>query len=177
MGFFLIFLAAALSCSTLSSNSAARIPITKRGKMSTVVLALVERQNYIFDGTQTFVHPDGLVFYFIIYPQDHTEAYPSIRQYQNFTINGEPYWQNASGTYDSHTIIYNEKLFEEQESAAFAKISIRKNSAALIQKTVICGAPLPARGLILYPLFFGFNQNLEEFEFRFRIQDIKKNID
>jgi hypothetical protein len=141
--------------------------------MSTVVLALVERQNYIFDGTQTFTHPDGLVFYFIIYPQDPNDTYPSIKQHQNFTINGEPYWQNASGVYDSHTVIYNETLFEEQGGTALSKISIRKNSSALIQKTVICGAPLPPRGIVQYPFFFGFNQNLEEFEFRFNLQDIK----
>jgi hypothetical protein len=149
-----------------------RIPITRRGKMSTTVLALVERQNFIFDGKQTYIYPDGLAFYFVIYPSGENSP-PSIKQYQNFTINGELYWQNASGAYDSYTVIYNARTFEEQEAAARAKINIRKNTPVFIQKTVICGAPLPSQGIVTYPLFFGFGQTLEEFEFRFNLKGVE----
>jgi hypothetical protein len=132
----------------------------------------VERQNYIADGANTFTHPDGLVFYFVIYPSGEGGSYPSIKQYQNFTVNGELYWQNATGTYDSQTVIYNERTFEEQEGDVFARIGMRKSTNAFIQKTVICGAPLPPQGVVVYPLFFGFGQTLEEFEFRFNLKDI-----
>ena len=136
--------------------------------MSTAVLALVSRQNYINDGTKTYAHPDGLAFYFVIYPSQ-SDAYPAIKQYQNFTVNGEPYWQNTPGTCDSYTVIYNEKTFEEQDPEAFAKTALRKNANAFIQKTVICGNPLPPKGIVAYTLFFGFGQTLEEFEFRFTL--------
>ncbi|MDR2662450.1 MAG: hypothetical protein LBC31_05585 [Treponema sp.] len=153
------------------STPISRIPITRKGKMSTTVLALVERQNFIFDGKQTYTYPDGLAFYFVIYPSEENGV-PSIKQYQNFTIDGELYWQNASGAYDSYTVIYNARTFEEQETAARAKINIRKSTPVFIQKTVICGAPLPSQGIVSYLLFFGFGQTLEEFEFRFNLKNV-----
>jgi hypothetical protein len=107
----------------------------------------------------------------VIYPSK-TDAYPSIKQYQNFTINGDPYWQNVSGAYDSYTVIYNERTFEEQEPDAFVRLNVKRNANAFIQKTIICGPPLPPRGIVVYPLFFGFGQTLEEFEFRFNLKDV-----
>jgi len=139
--------------------------------MSTAVLALVERQNSIFDGNLTHTHSDGLVFYFVVYPSNE-DVSPSIKQYQNFAIDGEFYWQNVSGAYDSHTVIYNERTFREQEPDIFDRITVRKNANALIQKTIICGPPLPPDGIVAYPLFFGFGQTLEEFEFRFKLGDV-----
>jgi hypothetical protein len=178
-GFLLLFLA--FSCTGAPSSNRtskpptpiSRLPITRKGKMSTTVLSLVERQNSIFDGKQTYTYPGGLAFYFVIYPSNENGSAPSIKQYQNFTIDGEPYWQNASGAYDSYTVIYNLRTFEEQESAARAKITIRKHAAVFIQKTIICGAPLPSQGIVSYPLFFGFGQTLEEFEFRFNLKDVR----
>jgi hypothetical protein len=171
---FLLLLASTMaSCAGgPSSTQVSKIPISRRGKMATIVLALVERQNYISDGDHTYTYPGGLVFYFVIYPSGQQDAAPSIRQHQNFTVNGEPYWQNASGAYDSQTIIYNERTFAEHESQVSSRITIRRNANALIQKTIICGAALPPQGIVEYPLFFGFGRTLEEFEFRFELQDI-----
>jgi len=169
---FLFILMLISSCANSPpSSKISKIPITKNGKMSTVVLSLVKRQNYINDGNQTFSYPDGLVFYFIIYPFQ-AGNYPAVKQYQNFSINGEPYWKNIPAACDSYTLIYNLKTFEEQEPEVFKKTSIRKNSNPLIQKTVICGDPIPPDGIVSYLLFFGFGQNLEGFEFTFALKDI-----
>ena len=166
LSFFIIF-----SVFSQSTSRVSKIPITKKGNMSTVVLALVTRQNTINDGKQIYTFSDGLVFYFIIYPSNFGSI-PAIKQNQNFTVNGEPYWQNLPETCDSQTIIYNAKTFEEQEPNAFSKIKLRKNTSVYIQKTVICGAPLPSEGIVTYRLFFGVGQTLEEFEFRFNLKDV-----
>ena len=165
----LLFILACTSFPALSSVS--KIPITQKGKMSTVVLALVNRQNTIFDGEQGHTFPGGLEFYFIIYPLT-PNVDPTIKQYQNFAINKEPYWQNVPGSYDSYTVIFNERTFAEYEPKAFSKINIRKNSKFFVQKTTICGPPLPSEGIVTYLLFFGFGETLEEFEFRFNLMDV-----
>ena len=168
---FLLFLLIVSCTGSPAPSVVSKVPITQKRKMSTVVLALVTRQNNITDGSQTYTYADGLVFYFIIYP-NQSGLYPAIKQYQNFTINGEPYWLNSPGSYDSHTIIYNEKTLSEQEPEVFQKIKIRKNTNALIQKTIICGDTLPSEGIISYHLFFGFGQILEDFEFVFSLKDL-----
>ena len=167
----LVLISLMVIASCAGSPAVSKIPITKKGKMSTAVLALVKRQNHINNGNQIYTYPDGLAFYFIIYPSQ-TDVHPVIKQSQNFLIDGELYWQNIAGAYDSHTIIYNERTFYEQEPEAFAQTAVRENANAFIQKTVICGNPLPAQGIVVYPLFFGFGKTLEEFEFRFNVKDI-----
>jgi hypothetical protein len=170
---FLLLASGIASCTGgPASTQVSKIPISRRGKMAAAVLALVERQNYIFDGDNTYTYADGLVFYFVIYPSGQRDVGPSIKQHQNFTVNGEPYWQNATGAYDSQTVIYNERTFAEHESQALSRVNIRRNANALIQKTVICGAALPPQGIVQYTLFFGFGRTLEEFEFRFDLRDI-----
>ncbi|MCL1928661.1 MAG: hypothetical protein FWG07_07725 [Treponema sp.] len=138
--------------------------------MSTVVLALVNRQSTIFDGENIHTFPDGLVFYFIIYPVN-TNISPTIKQYQNFTIDKEPYWKSTPGSYNSHTVIYNERTFIEHEPEAFSIINIRKNTKAFVQKTIICGPSLPSEGIVHYQLFFGYGKTLEEFNFIFNLKD------
>jgi hypothetical protein len=173
--------------------------------MAAVELALVEHQNYIHDGRETYVYPGGLAFYFVIYPAPGARnaasgdqatgernasagernasagageapgaIRPAIRQHQNFIVDGEPYWRNTPGAYDSFTVVYNEHTFEEQEPRAASRIALRRNAGAFIQKTVICGPPLPPRGQVAYPLFFGFGQTLEVFDFSFNLQDIPR---
>ena len=165
-----------ISCTgSPSPSSFSQIPITKKGNLSTVVLALVKSQNQINDGKQVHVFPDGLVFYFIVYPSQ-SNSNPAIKQFQNFSIDGVFYWQNIAETCDSHTVIYNEKTFMEQEPEVFQMLAIKRNTGALIQKTVICGAPLPLQGIVVYPLFFGFGETLEEFEFKFNLKDIKQSF-
>ena len=168
---FLLLLSIISCAGSPSSSSISKIPITKKGKMATAVLALVNRENTIDAGNQIHTFPDGLVFYFIIYPIN-SDLSPAIKQFQNFTINREPYWQNVSDTCDSLTVIFNEKTFAENEPEAFSLINIRKNSNVYIQKTIICGAPLPSEGIISYHLFFGFNNTLEEFVFSFNLKDV-----
>lgn len=165
-----------LICSTIiiscaSSPAVSKIPVAKKGKMSTAVLAMVNRQNAVFDGEQVHIFPDGLEFYFIIYPVN-TDIFPTIKQYQNFTIDKEPYWQNIPGLYNSHTVIYNERTFIEHEPEALSIIKMIKNTKVFVQKTIICGQPLPSEGIVSYQLFFGFGETLEEFEFRFNLTDI-----
>jgi hypothetical protein len=174
LGFGFVMLSVLLSagCASFPFKASSKIPITLEGDMSTVVLSMVKRQNIIREGERTYTHPDGLVFYFVVYPAYRSYSYPTIREYQNFTIDGIGYWQNTNGTIDSYTVIYNEKTFKENEPEVFAKSGLRRNSGALIQKTIICGDPLPEQGIINYKFFFGFEQELEEFDFIFRIQDI-----
>jgi hypothetical protein len=159
-------------CASFPFGSSSKPPITIKGEMSTAVLAIVERQNSIQEGERTYTYPDGLAFYFVVYPADKSFSYPTIKEFQNFTIDGESYWQNTNGTIDSYTVIYNERTFKENEPETFAKAAIRRNSGALIQKTIICGDPLPQTGTIRYQFFFGFDQELEEFDFRIKIQHI-----
>jgi hypothetical protein len=159
-------------CISMPFGSSSKIPLTRKGEMSTVVLFHVERRNYIHEGERTYTYPDGLVFYFIVYPVDKNNSYPTIKESQNFTINGQSYWQNANGSIDSHTVIYNERTFKENEPGIFAKAGIKLNSGVLIQKTVICGDPLPEQGAVRYLFYFGFAQELEEFDFQFKIQDL-----
>ncbi|MDR0598739.1 MAG: hypothetical protein LBG84_01475 [Treponema sp.] len=168
---FILFLGGACAAAP-PPPAAGGVPMVRKGKMSTAVLALVERQNYIFDGEHTHIHPDGLAFYFVMYPSSPSGAVPSIKRYQNFTVNGESYWQNTPGSYDSFTVVYNQKTFEELEPQISAKIAIKQNTKVFIQKTVICGLPLPSQGTVLYPLFFGFGQSLEEFDFQFNLKDV-----
>jgi hypothetical protein len=161
------------ACASLPpADEAQKIPITRKGTMAEAVLALVERQNVISDGERSYTHPDGLAFYFVVYPYAENRRYPTIKEAQNFTVDGENYWQNRSGAIDSYTVIYDEKAFANNERAAAGRIGVRPGAGAFIQKTVICGAPLPAKGVVRYVLYFGFEQRLEEFEFIFRLQDI-----
>jgi hypothetical protein len=69
-------------CASLSLGSSSKIPITVKGEMSTVVLSIVERQNSIQEGERIYTHPDGLVFYFVIYPAYRSYSYPTIREAQ-----------------------------------------------------------------------------------------------
>ena len=173
---FLIFIISIyfvfLSCSNSpSAMKVSKIPIIKKGEMSTAVLALVKHQNTINDGETLHTFPDGLVFYFIIYPAN-PDIYPSIKQYQNFFINNDPYWQNIPNSYNSQTIIYNERTFAEHEPEVFSRIKLKKNTIAFVQKTVIYGTVIPSEGIVTYRLYFGFGATLEEFEFRFRMRDV-----
>ncbi|MDR1862433.1 MAG: hypothetical protein LBQ67_00780 [Treponema sp.] len=156
-----------------SGSSPAKIPITIQGSLSTVVLAIVERENTIREGETAYTYPGGLAFYFVIYPADRNHTHPTIREAQNFTIDGKNYWRNDSAAIDSYTVIYNERTFEEKEGTLFAKAGIRRSAGALIQKTIICGESLPRQGLVRYSFFFGFDQKLEEFDFQFRLQDLR----
>ena len=139
--------------------------------MSTAVLFLVKHQNTICDGDETHTFSGGLAFYFLIYPVK-SDILPTIKQFQNFTIDKEPYWQNNPDSFNSKTIIYNERTFAEHESDVFSMIKIKKNTKVFIQKTIICGPLIPLEGIISYRLFFGFEGNLEEFEFMFNLADV-----
>jgi hypothetical protein len=130
----------------------------------------VERQNFINDGERTYTHPDGLVFYFIITPLDKDQSYPTIRESQNFTIDGNEYWQNLAGSIDSYTVIFSPGIFAREYPETAGKISVASPNA-FIQKTIICGEKLPPTGLVRYVFYFGFEQELDEFEFLFRLQD------
>ena len=169
---YLLFSFFIISCGSLPSvPKVAKIPITQKGEMSTVVLSLVNRQNTIFDGENIHTFPDGLVFYFIVYPVK-TNISPTIKQYQNFTIDKEHYWQNTPGSYNSHTVIYNERTFIEHEPEAFSIINIKKNTKFFVQKTIICGPSLSSEGIVHYQLFFGYGNTLEEFNFMFNLKDV-----
>jgi hypothetical protein len=148
--------------------------ITKQGEMSEVVLAHVQRQNYIQDGDRNYTHPDGLVFYFVIYPKNKNFGQltpPPPMDPQNFTINGAAYWQDLAGTVDSYTVIYDEKTFLENEAALIDRFTFTQNAEALIQKTISCGEALPKKGTVEYVFYFGFEQQLEEFNFQFELRD------
>jgi hypothetical protein len=185
-----LFCAFAVSaCVTVpSSDTVERIPITVQGNMSTVCLALAQRQNAIQNADRTYTHPDGLEFYFVIYPaagkrispEEKPAAengrtpviIPTIRKAQQFTIDGKPYWQNLSGSIDSQTVIYTARSFGQSEPEIAARIDITQTPDVFIQKTILCGEPLPRDGVVRYPFYFGFGQELEEFEFRFRLRDV-----
>jgi hypothetical protein len=159
------------SCTSLPFlQTTPKIPITRKGKYSTVTLAMVKRQNIIKDGERTYTHEDGLAFYFVIEPAGGGSIHPVIREAQNFTIDGVSYWQNQAGSIDSFTVIYNTRTFFENDPEAAAAITA--NPEVFIQKTIICGEKLPLAGIVRYPFYFGFEQELEEFEFQFRLQDI-----
>ena len=159
------------SCASLSFfQTTPKIPITRKGEYSTVTLTMVKRQNIIREGERTYTHEDGLAFYFVIEPASGSSVHPAIREAQNFTIDGVSYWQNQAGSIDSFTVIYNARTFFENDPEAAAVISA--NPEAFIQKTIICGEKLPPAGIVRYPFYFGFEQELEEFEFQFRLQDI-----
>jgi hypothetical protein len=162
------------ACSTLPASVAvSKIPITRAGTYSTVTLAMVKRQNVIKDGARTYVHEDGLAFYFVIEPAVSGSVHPTIREAQNFTIDGVSYWRNQAGSVDSFTVIYNARTFAENDPAAALDIAAILGSSpeAFIQKTVICGEKLPPAGIVRYPFYFGFEQELDEFEFLFRLRD------
>ena len=162
------------SCSSLPSSAGiANIPIIRAGTYSTVTLAMVKRQNIIKDGERIYAHEDGLAFYFVVKPAAEGRAHPTIREAQNFTIDGVSYWRNQAGSIDSLTVIYNARTFAENDPAAAMEIAaiLAGNPDAFIQKTVICGEKLPPAGIVRYPFYFGFEQELEEFEFLFRLQD------
>jgi hypothetical protein len=163
------------SCASFPAQTRTeKIPITRKGKMSEVTLALVERQNYINDGERTYTHPDGLVFYFIVTPLNKEQsypAYPTIKESQNFTIDGSEYWQNLAGSIDSYTVIFSPGIFAREYPETAGKIGAT-GPDAFIQKTIICGEKLPSKGLVRYVFYFGFEQELDEFEFLFRLQDV-----
>jgi hypothetical protein len=131
----------------------------------------VERQNFINDGERTYTHPDGLVFYFVVTPLGKDQLYPTIKEFQNFTIDGTGYWQNLAGSIDSYTVIFSPEIFAREYPETAKKINT-VDSGAFIQKTIICGEKLPPNGLVRYVFFFGFEQELEEFEFLFRLRDV-----
>jgi hypothetical protein len=161
------------SCASFPAEARpGKIPLTGKGEMSEVTLALVERQNFISDGERTYTHPDGLVFYFIITPTDKDQLYPTIKESQNFTIDGNEYWQNLAGSIDSYTVIFSPGIFAREHPETAGKINVA-GSDAFIQKTIICGEKLPSKGLVRYAFYFGFEQELEEFEFLFRLQDVR----
>jgi hypothetical protein len=156
------------------SFKVSKIPISYAGEYSTVTLALVKRQNLIHDGERIYEHEDGLAFYFVVEPAAASgSVHPAIREAQNFTIDGVSYWRNKPGSIDSLTVIYNTRTFAEHDPGAALEISavLDSNPEAFIQKTVICGEKLPSAGIVRYPFYFGFEQELEEFEFLFRLQD------
>ncbi|MDR1505576.1 MAG: hypothetical protein LBI67_00585 [Treponema sp.] len=169
----LFFLACFSSCASFPRTGPGKIPMVQEGKMSKVTLALVERQNFINDGKRIYTYPDGLVFYFIITPADKTNLYPTIKDSQNFTVDGKEYWQNLPGSIDSYTVIFSPGIFARDYPETAGKIHLENVTGVLIQKTIICGDILPERGLVRYPFYFGFEQELEEFEFLFRIQDLR----
>jgi hypothetical protein len=166
-----LFLPCLFSCASFpAQGGAGKIPITKKGEMSEVTLALVERQNFINDGERIYTHPDGLVFYFIITPLGKDQSYPTIRESQNFTIDGSEYWQNQAGSVDSYTVIFSRGIFALEYPEIAGKINA-PDPGSFIQKTIICGEKLPPTGLVRYVFYFGFEQELDEFEFLFRLQD------
>jgi hypothetical protein len=168
-----IFLTSLFSCASFPAQArTGKIPITQKGEMSEVTLALVERQNFINDGERTYTHPDGLVFYFIITPLGKAQSYPTIKDSQNFTIDGVGYWQNLAGSIDSYTVIFSPEIFIREYPEIAKKINT-VDPGAFIQKTIICGEKLPPKGLVHYVFYFGFEQELEEFEFLFRLQDLR----
>jgi len=160
------------SCASLSrGGNAEQIPIAKEGRMSKVVLAHVERRNTIDDGTEVYSHEDGLAFYFVIYPLGENYSRPVLKESQNFTIDGKPYWKNKAGAIDSYTVLFDEKTFLEEEPDAAPRVSLESGAHALIQKTIICGEALPPEGLVRYRFFFGYEQEIEEFDFLFSLED------
>ena len=168
-----LFLPCLFSCASFPDQGrTGKIPITKKGEMSEVALTLVERQNFIDDGERTYTHPDGLVFYFVINPVDKTQSYPAIKESQNFTIDGNEYWQNQAGSIDSYTVVFSSRAFTREHPEIAGKINITGSSDALVQKTIICGEKLPPKGVVRYVFYFGFEQELEEFELLFRLQDV-----
>jgi hypothetical protein len=168
-----LFLPCLFSCATVPArDKTEKIPITKKGEMSEVTLAFVERQNFIDDGERTYTHPGGLAFYFVINPAGGNQTYPAIKDSQNFTIDGNEYWQNQAGSVDSYTVIFSPGIFAREYPEMAGKIKISGSPGALIQKTIICGEKLPPEGLVRYVFYFGYEQELEEFEFLFRLQDL-----
>ncbi|MDR0402463.1 MAG: hypothetical protein LBH35_02610 [Treponema sp.] len=165
-----LFLLYFSSCASFSARTE-KIPVTQKGGMSEVTLAIVERQNFINDGERTYTHPDGLVFYFVINPAGE-RSYPAIKDSQNFTIDGNEYWRNLPGSIDSYTVIYSPGIFALEHPAVAEKIGVVNKPGAFVQKTIICGEKLPPKGLVRYVFHFGFEQELEEFEFLFRLQDV-----
>jgi hypothetical protein len=182
---FVLYLSGLTGCAGVpaaETEAPVPVPVTLEGSMSTVCLALVERQNRIRNEDRAYNHPDGLAFYFVIYPSGENYAVvkekeasaliPTIKEAQQFTINGTPYWQNLNGSIDSQTVIFNAKTFKQNEPETATKLNLADNTGMFIQKTVICGEPLPAEGIVRYPFYFGFEQELEEFDFLFKLQDV-----
>jgi|TergutMp193P3_1026864.scaffolds.fasta_scaffold00315_14 hypothetical protein len=160
-------------CTSLQNQNKTFNAITRNGKMSEIVLAFAQRQNRIETAERNETHPDGILFYFIIYPKIEFEI-PALVELRDFDVNGTSYLEltrrNGISDIEPVTVIYDRNSFRHDERSGL--INIRGGRECFIKKVTICGTALPLEGTINAKLFFGFDYNLEEFNFFLNIDDI-----
>ena len=149
--------------------------IVKKGKISEMILVYAKRQNFIerppFSG-QINTYPDGIVFYFAIYLKN--SGTPSLREFRDFSINGISYLEitreNNINDIEPSSIMYSESTFQRDEN--YEIIKFEKDKPVHIMKTIICGSQIPKEGIIDLYIYFGINNELEEFHFQLKVEDV-----
>jgi len=148
------------------------VSIIKSGEMSDIMFAHVSRTNTIADHISGVRHefPGGLEFYFIIRPKK-TYNSPTIRDYQNFKINGVSYKRTTLGTINPLVEIFN-----YNDSNKYEPVNVNLSpffvKDGYVVRVIICGEKLPNTGEINYTFNFGFDKNVEEFDFLFNLEEI-----
>jgi len=166
----LIFLA---GCASVQKQERTFNVIVKDGEMSEVSLAFAKRQNYYESDGWKEEFPDGIVFYFLIYPKVEYE-YPTLRELRDFRIDGTSYLEltrkDGIDDIEPTTVIYDQNYIHLDENSAFINYDPEKDF--FVEKVFIFGTQLPSKGTIDVRLYFGYDNKLEEFNFHLRIEDI-----
>jgi hypothetical protein len=152
-------------------------PSTVNGEMSEITLAYARRQNYFNQFGQNDIHPDGIVFYFVVIPlQDNRSKNPTLVELRDFRINGTSYREitrrNGVDDIEPVTIAYSERTIQNDEF--HEKINFENGVGVQILKVIIFGTDIPDSGIINIDLKFGFDNEVEEFNYQFKIDSIEK---
>jgi hypothetical protein len=152
-------------------------PITINGEMSEITLAFTKRQNYINSYGRNVVHPDGIVFYFVIVPLgDNSSKIPTLQGSSDFRINGTSYREitrrNGVDDIQPAIIFYGERTFQEDEF--YERVNFESSIGLLFIKIIIFGTSIPDNGVINMVLKFGFDNEVEEFNYQFNVDSIEK---
>ncbi|MDR0321205.1 MAG: hypothetical protein LBI28_06855 [Treponema sp.] len=153
-------------------------PITITGEMSEMTLAYAKRQNYFNQLGQNEIHPDGMVFYFVIQPLgNNISKTPALVELRDFTINGTSYREmtrlNGINEIEPHTIAYSRRSFQGDEFNKRLDVQIDFDTNHLF-KVVILGTNIPDNGIIDVVFRFGFDGKVEPFNYQLNVNDIEK---
>jgi hypothetical protein len=147
------------------------------GTMSDITLCYIEKTNFVIEDNEKKTLEDGLMLVFIINKKNNIDKTPTLSAINDFYINDKSYLKSSLSSigfiYKPNTIIYNYENFIKNNSSISNKInfeSIKKD--ALFLKTSILGGKIPVNSTISIDVNFGFNNELEKFNFTINSNDI-----
>ena len=149
---------------------------TQQGEYSQIQPILIEKCNYIIRDNLKETYPDGIVIYFLVYPQNTSSKQPTIKELRDFNLNGNSYKNITKSRSDvviePNSVFYDTSTFFNYEPSMKQKIKFSNSKKGIIMKTTICGDTLPKSGIITLQVDFGWDKQLENFTFEFNLDSL-----